>query len=224
MNHRKLPLNFFGKSDADFQKFHEKHFLKVEDTRLIENQGKTLLCQKKYPSISQLRNFSNQVFSWGGTTGSRVRGKVSKFPDSSSRLFFLLSFHYIHQKEFFLAALSVQAIKNLGGKTGGLSYASKHLRFLWPERCGVLDSTVEKYLAFSYPTLPKLYLFYIYSNFCVNKADELSKRGLLLGDCLPTTPNYPVYSNAAKPWKAADVDMAVFAKLSFASKRKGWYP
>ena len=220
MNHRKLPLNFFGKSDAEFQRFHEKHLFKVKDTRFIESQGKALLNQKHNPSFGQLRDFSKLVFSWGGRTGGRVRWRTLKVPSRDFRYAFLAALFYIRAKEFFLALLHTQTISGLRS----LSYSSKHLRFFWPEYFGVLDSFVENHLKKTFPSLSSLHRLYLYCVYCQEKAAELSKRGLLLGDCLPTTPNYPVYSNAAKPWRAADVDMAVFAKLSFAAKRKGWYP
>ena len=210
MNHRKLPLNFLGMSDADYQRFHERHLGRVRHTRSIENQGQALLNQKRHPSYDQFKDFSKLIFSWGGKTGGRVRWRTLRVPPKDFRYAFLAALFHIRTNSFFLALLSIQAVKGLSS----FSYASKHLRFLWPEHYGVLDSIVEKYLKCLLPNLSRLHLLYLYCIFCQEKAKELSKKRLLLGDCLPPKPAYPVFSNIVKPWKAADVDMAVFAKLN----------
>lgn len=216
MNHRKLPLTFFKLSDSDFQKYHQRHLSKISNTRSIENHGRLLLNQKPTPSSQQLIDFSNLVFGWAGRTGGRVRGKTDRVPHKARRYAFLTTFRHIKDDNFFLAVLELQTIKGLGARSGSVSYASKHLRFFCPERYAVLDSIIEKHLRIDLPGLSKIHLLYLYCVYCQEKAAELSKKHLLLSDCLPPSPNIPAYSNIAKPWKAADVDMAIFAKF------KGW--
>ena len=212
MNHRKLPLNLLGMSDAEFQQFHERHLVRVKNTRSVENMGHALLHQKPCPSYTQLSDFSKLVFSWGGKTGGRVRWRTLQVPPKNFRYAFLTALFYIRADNFFLTLLPVQTIKGLKS----FSYASKHLRFLWPERYGVLDSIINTYLRKDFPNHSRFHLLHLYCTYCQEKAVELSKKHLLLGDYLPSDPAYPVFSSVAKPWKAADVDMAVFAKL------KGW--
>jgi len=209
MNHRKLPLTFFKLSDSDFQKYHQKHLLRVKNTRAIEAQGSSLLVLQRHPSFKQLRDFSKDVFGWGGRTGARVRWRTLRIPTRNFRYAFLTALFYIREGNFFLALFSIQTVKGLKS----FSYASKHLRFLCPERYGVLDSIIEKHLQTVFSDLSKTHLLYLYCVYCQEKAAELSKKRLLLSDGLPPNPNIPVYSNIAKPWKAADVDMAIFAKF-----------
>jgi hypothetical protein len=81
-----------------------------------------------------------------------------------------------------------QALDDLPGL--GVSYASKHLRFIMPERCAILDEQVRENCG--YDETPEA--FARYSQDCLNVSHALVGRGIF--------------------FRVADVDMAIFASLN----------
>jgi hypothetical protein len=90
------------------------------------------------------------------------------------------------------AMRSINRIRSLGQP----SYASKHLRFVAPERCGVLDSLIATRLEYDYDADG----YGALSEDLVHLARRLTSRG--------------VQNPMRRPrgaWWPADVDMAIFA-------------
>ncbi|GAB2794600.1 hypothetical protein GCM10027040_21080 [Halomonas shantousis] len=112
-----------------------------EETRRLEDIGATLL--KDNPAMSSL-DFSQAVCKWG--KGPRVWGNLTRhyqLPDLEQALDDWLAFAAATDDAASAIAPGV-AIKGLG-----VSFASKHLRMLDPQRYAVLDEVISKGLGFA---------------------------------------------------------------------------
>ena len=100
------------------------------------------------------------------------------------------------------ALSSLLEIKGLG-----ISYASKHLRFLRPDLCPILDNVVWE--TFKYPWDPRGYRLLVSDVILAAKVLEENQI------------RNPISRPDGK-WYAADVDMAVFACLQVRVQARGW--
>lgn len=90
--------------------------------------------------------FSEQVCRWGGRTGFRVWGNMLRHAremgDTGGTKLALALRQWLAQAEEVETSPSAAISAGIAIKGLGVSYASKHLRLLWPERYPVLDSLV----------------------------------------------------------------------------------
>jgi hypothetical protein len=196
---------------AEYQCCHFQHLLKVENTRAIEDQGKRLLQNKNITTKNWL-DFSKQVCQWGGKTGNRVFGQIIKndpkvIKASFEKVKSLLENDHSPIQEVFNA---LKPIKGLGS----YSYASKHLRFLAPERFSVFDSLIKQIIQKTYQGFSDRMLMKTYFSMCTQKAAELNREKILLGDDITDCRELAKkVLNDNKLWTPADVDMAHFAAI-----------
>jgi hypothetical protein len=140
---------------------------------------------------SSLEAFIKQVCTWGGYTGisgrilknnshNTIMGKV----DSAIRKLQLTAPDLVGALE------SMTQIKGLG-----VSFATKHLRFLFPEYCPVLDSTLSCRLLYELSTNG----YESFAAACKNIAGELNNANIV-----STFPGKP-------SWRPSDVEAALYA-------------
>ncbi len=107
---------------------------KLDRTDQVEQTVRDCFASSNMPSLSEA------VCTWGGSTGHRVLGNLNRHagvdPDTWCALKTWLCAAE-HAADARTAIDGSVAIKGLG-----VSYASKHLRLLFPERYAVLDSLI----------------------------------------------------------------------------------
>ena len=186
------------KNLSDFSSLVELHFKTVPGTRELETKGQELIAAGLTETL--LRDFIDAVHSWGGSFRNYKKGienaKVAHFQNA-------------------LQALSVtppmveRALSSLLEIYGlGISYGSKHLRFLRPEFCPILDNVVWE--EFKYSWNPKGYR--MLQSDVMDAAKRLEENNIA---------NPMLRSNGR--WFAGDVDMAIFACLQRNAKKPGWW-
>ncbi|HZS64247.1 MAG TPA: hypothetical protein VFA53_07105 [Xanthobacteraceae bacterium] len=158
----------------------------------IERHGAQLI-ECKFRK-TDLQSFIRAVCSWGGYPG--VAGRVinnNRIEDVKA------TFRKAHQQaqngNVVEALKALQGIKNLGG----VSFASKHLKFLAPKAAVVLDSVISERLA--YPKNPDGY------------KEFLADCHTILQHIVAAQLKYTGW--APSGWRVSDVEMAIFAKLRF---------
>lgn len=173
----------------------ERHVARVANTAQLEMDAEVLLGGQVDTAV--LASFIPDVCRWGGYPG--IAGRILK--DNRSE----------HLRECFAAAiaavgadgspadsaraalLALNRIKGLGTP----SFASKHLRFLDPLACPVLDDLIHRQCGYAFG--PSGYR--AYARDCAEAAAHLDAAGI---------PNpFP----RRDCWGAADVDAALFAHL-----------
>jgi ADP-ribosylglycohydrolase len=165
-------------------------FLKNDpNTPNIETLGAKLAVQN-FPE-AETKDFVKKVCEWGGYPG--IGGRVLKgnsisdiceaFRDATS----ILS----NTKSVTDALIRVNRLHALGST----SFASKHLRFLKPDLCGVYDSILNKVLPYSFDAAG-------YSEFC-NDLSSVAQDLMAKGISNPT--------RQGGAWFAADVEAAIYA-------------
>jgi hypothetical protein len=143
---------------------------------------------------NDLQIFIRTVCSWGGYEG--IAGRVFKYNRIEQLAVIFRKAHQQAQNGEVVEALqTLQQIRHLGS----VSFASKHLKFLAPERAVVLDSIISKRLA--YPMNPKGYQdFWNDCNTILQHIDAA---------------NLEYTGWGASGWRISDVEMAITAKLRF---------
>jgi hypothetical protein len=167
------------------------HLKKAAATRELELEGVHLQASD-FPT-ADLENFIRHVCYWGGYPG--IAGRILK----QNRIAKIRT-QFISAKNALSSSMpdvqgALQAINNIR-QLGSTSFATKHLRFLRPDVCPVLDSIVSK--KFGYALSPKGYKQF--SDDCLRIAEALQIY----------TANNPMNRDSSK-WFAADVEMALFA-------------
>ena len=203
----------FTLTDRQYQCCHWLHLHEVPDTRKVEDVGEALM-RAAHLSVKGVRAFSNEVFIWGGKTGNRVKWRTQLTNDQILLRGFDGARTHLTNGDLLHA---LEALKPIGG-LGALSYSSKHLRMLAPQLCGVFDSVVEEFLRPNHRTLSRDQLLLEYCDFCRDKAHELTKARVRLGDFVKVCDGRQTVSEKTAnfrecKWTAADVDMACFAWL-----------
>ena len=141
------PLNFLNLKfsvralDSAIELLSQSEDIAALETRLAE-------CLKRGDTLSICR----QVCVWGGSTGNRVWGNLQRHcekvndPECTSLRDALSSWlaHAAEQSDIKAVIAEGDAIKGLG-----VSYASKHLRLLFPDKYPVLDSLVSEAFGFA---------------------------------------------------------------------------
>ena len=157
---------------------------------MVEEQAQTLRSSEYSEEMS--RAFVEAVCKWGnyeGVAGKVLRGnplpKVAEALGIADR--YLASDRPVQ---------ALEAIMTLFG-LGQVSFASKHIRMLAPDKAVVLDSVIRKHLGY---------------------ANNLAGYGSFLADCTAIRGGLnekralnPI--NLGSPWRLCDVEMAIYSKL-----------
>lgn len=165
------------------------------DTPAIERLGSSVR-QSPEASTALVEQFSRRVFQWGGKTGNRVRGILTKHQSWEEIATAIRAASQALSGPIPNVRLGMLTLNTLKG-LGSISYASKHLRFLLPTHCVTLDSLLCEDLA-----CPATLSTYV--RFC-NECEEVAN---LLTDKMLATPPCGL-----ERWRAADVEIAIFATL-----------
>ncbi len=168
----------------------------VPKTRTREGDG-AALCQNAFPAEA-LNRFIRKVCAWGGYTG--IAGRVLR-NNSSTRLHaqFLAAQTAMQGDQPDVAAALV-ALNQLHG-LGRPSFASKHLRLIWPRWCPVLDRFIRYGLDYAYDPVG----YRQFADDCGRLALKLSATGI----------QNPI-SRDDGIWFVADVEAAIYTHL------RGW--
>ena len=182
----------------DFPRYVSGHLQKVICSKEMESRGK-LLIKNEFPS-EDLIDFIEAVCTWGGRYA--ITGKILDKNNNSTKFIrrcFKKAYSYLSNgyKNVDAALDCLLAIHGLG-----ISFASKHLRFVSPKLCPILDSNISEFLNYSLTTSN----YAKYSILCTDLAKIL--KDLKIGNPM---------KRPKKTWYAADVDMALFAK------KRGWW-
>ena len=178
---------------SDFTKLVKHHPVRLSDTRELEQEASCLRAAG-FPE-ERLASFIRKVCKWGGYAG--IAGKVLKnntLPMIQRRFVNATNALNSDTPDVQGALREINQIKGLGRP----SFASKHLRFLRPDVCPVLDRTISKHL--QYPL--DEYGYKQFSDDCLRIAETLQQHGV----------SNPMGRESGK-WFAADVEMALFQYL-----------
>jgi hypothetical protein len=183
------------KSFVSHQQKHREH---CPNTGTIEDVGRNIVAEitRGVP-----QDFIQSVCTWGGYPGIAGRVRNRNTPEHIQEQFAkaldALGPHPM-ASNYVPALVAVNAIRELGTP----SFASKHLRMLRPDACGVLDKLVSESTKYSNDASG----FAEYSGICVQIAATLNK----------IASTEPTLLNRLRPkgeWLAGDVDAVVFAEI-----------
>lgn len=178
---------------SDFTGLVKHHPVKLSEIRELEHKASDLRAAG-FPE-EQLASFIERVCRFGNFPG--IAGRVLKRNDLSViRSQFVSAANALNSDvpDVQGALREINKIRGLGKP----SFASKHLRFLRPEVCPVLDRTISKHL--QYPL--DEYGYKQFSDDCLRIAETLQQHGV----------SNPMGRESGK-WFAADVEMALFQYL-----------
>ena len=164
----------------------------------LENRGREISTNECSPG--EAMDFVLAVCTWGGRTGTnRVWPRIRKHnsPEHVARQLVAACRRLKEgQSGRVTALLELQQISGLG-KSGAVSYASKHLRMLSPDLCVTLDSNLSKALGVPENATG----FDALSGACVSLALQAN-----MAVSAVTRP-------AGRVWRAADIEACVFTRL-----------
>ncbi|MFT4175787.1 MAG: hypothetical protein QM627_03950 [Luteolibacter sp.] len=173
----------------DFPKWHAYHLERVAGTQQLERDGAALIGSGfQFP---QLEDFIRAVCRWGGYAGiaGRILNRNSQQAIISSFSSTIPAFACHHPASSALVALN--HLSDLGTP----SFASKHLRFLRPDVCPVLDRLLSQSLGYRFTPVG----YQQFSTDCSTIAQQLITSG--------------IFQASGKRWGSADVEMSIFARL-----------
>jgi hypothetical protein len=177
----------------DFPKWHAHHLNRYSTTPALEQEGSTLM-QADF-GFTELDHFIRGVCKWGRRAGIAVRVRNANGEDTITKNFReaveVLSGNTNPEEAPMKALTCLNRIKCLGRP----SFASKHLRFLRPDICAILDSLQSRNLQYRL----KAEGYREISNDCRAVAAHLNREG----------PQLP----SGRQWGAADAEMSIFACL-----------
>ncbi len=156
----------------------------------IERQGAALAAQA-FTVDADVVAFIKAVCWWGGFSG--IGGRVIKRNEATvirSRLIAAKAAVEQEIPDLQTAIRAVRAINSLG-----LSFASKHLRMLWPQHCPVLDSQIHKQLGYALNS----------TGYCAFAGDCRAVADFLIEQAIPNPAR-----DGQPVWYVADVEAAVF--------------
>ena len=182
---------------SDFTKLVKHHPVRLSDTRELEQEASCLRAAG-FPE-ERLASFIRKVCKWGGYAG--IAGKVLKnntLPMIQRRFVNATNALNSDTPDVQGALREINQIKGLGRP----SFASKHLRFLRPDVCPVLDSIISNNLGYASDE----HGYKQFSDDCLRIAETLEQHGVA----------NPMDREGGK-WFAADVEMALYTYLRTAS-------
>ena len=177
---------------SDFTRLIERHVVEWLGTRELEHEASRLHAAG-FPE-EQLASFIRRVCNWGNYPG--IAGRVLKNNDLP-----------MIRGQFIAAANALSSdipdvqgplreIKQIYGLA--TSFGSKHLRFLRPDVCPILDSIISNNLGYASDE----HGYKRFSDDCLRIAETLEQHGVA----------NPMGRESGK-WFAADVEMALFTHL-----------
>jgi hypothetical protein len=178
---------------TDFPRLVRAHLSQVPNTLAYEKLGQDVIEQDFEWSV--LRNFIFKVCGWGGYSGIAGRMINQNTPEHIQTQF-IRAHTYLTAitPDVGKALLAINQIKQLSTP----SFASKHLRFLHPRICPVLDQLISG-LGYSFTVTG----YQLFATDCATIAEALTNRHI----------ENPVV-RPCNQWFAGDVDMALFAYLN----------
>lgn len=178
---------------SEFPRFVEVHTEKVSRTFECEQLGEDVI-RSGFDSVL-LGDFISKVCQWGGWAGIAGNIRRQNSPELIRERFLRAHTIMCEPGRSISAALTeLNFLKGLGTP----SFASKHLRFLHPQFCPILDQVTAR---LGYTFTPKGYE--AFAEDCAAIARELDSRG--------------IYNPVPRPsgrWFCSEVDMALFAYLN----------
>jgi hypothetical protein len=195
---RNMILKLVESRPQDFTMLVKLHLKNVHKTIDIEESAIQLINLKFEPKF--LSTFIYEVHKWGGDRYNTYKAVQEN----------ALPAHYLAAMDSLRnepnrvdkALACLQVIPQLG-----ISYASKHLRFLSPEFCSILDSNVAK--IFRYDQTAEGYQQLCQDS--LEAAKILEKRNI----------QNPMGRLNGR-WFAADIEMAIFAQIQYDANRPGY--
>lgn len=172
----------------DFPKWIKIHQENLSKTEVLEQAGSNLVTAWDGKSWPLLFEFIKGVLVWGKVTRGWNRVFYGNYSNTVCRRF-SYAIDALNQEDIASALNRLDKISGFG-----LSIASKHLRFLNPDLCPVLDDVLRKHLGYSESTAG-------YLEFC----DDLRA----VRDALNLQIKNPI--RTAGNWKIADVESAIFS-------------
>jgi hypothetical protein len=173
-----------------FPHYYARHLAAFTGTLQLQRNGAALIAGGFPPQL--LKQFIVGVCKWGNYPG--IGGRVLKRNTTAS----ICSQFANAAAAFATAAPASAALSALISLKGfGVSFASKHLRFLRPDICPILDDQLSRHCG--YLKTPSDYQQF--ANDCLSIAARLNSAG----------PSFSLPTGA--PWGAADVEMSLFACL-----------
>jgi len=185
----------------DFSHFVKLHLELVPNTRKLEIEAEKLVAEN-FPQ-PQLEAFVRSVFEWGGYHQYSTANLDKVLEKLNSRPF--LDAMNALNSPFPGIEGAIFRITRLPGL--GISYGSKHLRFLRPDICPVLDSVIRCEFGYSEDSSG----YYLYQR-------DVMETAMVLEQSKIDNPLFRIDNR----WFAADVDMALFAYLQQRSGKPGW--
>jgi hypothetical protein len=175
-----------------FRALVQAHVAHVPGTAGLEQAGQVLQ-QAGFPD-DYLRDFIRDVCAWGGHWGPQIAAHILEENDLDA-----IRGHFADAVDVLLqdspdVGQALEAIKEIDGL--GVSFGSKHLRFLKPSLCPVLDKNISG--RFWHPLSVAGYK--CLSHDCLKIARKLRECG----------PENPI-ERPNNEWLAADVEMGLFA-------------
>ena len=185
---------------SDFTKLVKHHPVRLSDTRALEHEASRLRAAG-FPE-ERLASFIRKVCKWGNFP--LIAAKVLNINNNALSE---IQCQFINATEALSSDIpnvqgalhEIKQIKHLA-----TSFGSKHLRFLRPDVCPVLDSTISKNLG--YASGENRYKRF--SDDCLRIAETLEQHGVA----------NPMDRESGK-WFAADVEMALFTYLRKGHRR-----
>lgn len=178
---------------SEFPEMIKSHGNNFKDTLEMENRYASLI-SKPFTDFSLIKKFIQDVCKWGNYAG--VSGKVLKNNDQFKILDAFNKARLILNSKNPDLALALSEINELYG-LGTPSFASKHLRFMLPQKCPVYDSILTDVLPYSFD--PSGYA--IFARDCQNISNELNKRSI----------ENPIRKSIT--WYVSDVEAAIFSRF-----------
>jgi len=191
----------FGVPFARFEGLAKEFAQKNPKTLEVEASGRRLLAAR-FPE-ADIGYFVRAVSAWGGYEG--IAGRILRrnstlqlrtaFQEASSQI----------TSEIPNVPAALAALNKLSG-LGTPSFASKHLRFLFPEYCPVFDSILQEALPYSFD--PRGYGEF--ARDCCTLAKELSQRAII-----------SPWPERNRVWVAADAEAALYTYVLEISENEG---
>lgn len=181
----------FSLNLQDFPTLVRCHPRGIPDTQEIEALGRALV-ENDFTDSLLIKDLVKRVCKWGGYSGigGRVleRNKLSNIQSCFRQALSLLKSNPPNVKKALSAITGLNSL--------GISFASKHLRFLCPQRCPAFDSVLRQEL--TYPFNPIGY-------------QEFAEDCFLIASRLYASGTENPLGRERGQWFVADVEMALFA-------------
>ena len=161
----------------------------------VEKEG-ARLAKNKFADKKATSLFIDNVLGWGGSYGNLIRAKIKHFKSRGRIIKSIpVAARFLNEGKFQEAINEIILPKPCGLD---VSFGSKILRMLNPEKVGVYDKILAKRLANSKSALPSISRWINFCDDCATVAAELKKRGI----------KNPERKNGK--WFVADVEVVIF--------------